>query len=294
MSRSRFGKGDVTGQVVVVTGGARGVGKELARELTTRGARVALLGLEPAELAAVAAELPGSRAYDVDVTDGAALTAAAAAVVADFGRVDVVVANAGIASAGPLLLADPGSYEKCIEVNLLGSIRTVRAFLPALVQSKGYVLQIASLAAMTHAPFMSAYCASKAGAEAFAHSLQGELRHHGVRVGVGYLAFTDTDMVRGVDARPGLSSMRQGLAGPFGRTYPLAPAVVRLADGIGRRSSHVYAQKWVRGVAGVRGLLPTVIPLGARGLEQAEAEIVAAGAAEVTRPVGAGGAANRV
>lgn len=288
----RFGAGDVNGQVVAITGAARGIGKELARELTSRGARVALLGLEPELLAAGATALPGARAYDVDVTDAAALADVARRVVADFGRVDVLVVNAGIAAAGPLLLADPASFDKTLEVNLFGSVRTARAFLPAIIQSNGYILQIASVAAMAHAPFMGAYCASKAGVEAFAHSLGAELRHHGVRVGVAYLAFTDTDMVRGVDERPGLRSMRAGLSGPFGRTYPLLPAVQRLADGIGRRSLHVYGQAWVRGVQTIRGLLPALVNVSSRGLADAEAEIAAADR-DVTTPVGAGGEANK-
>lgn len=282
----------LTGQVVVVTGAARGIGATLAQELARRGALVALLGLEPDVLAATAAAIPGARAYDVDVCDSAALKEVAGRVVADFGRVDVVVANAGIAASGPLLLADEASWDKTVEVNLLGSVRTIRAFLPALIASQGYVLQISSLSALTPAPFMTAYTASKAGVEAFAHALRAELKHHRVRVGVGYLAFTDTDLVRGVDSKAGLSTMRAGLQGPFGKTYPLAPAVVRLAEGIERRSPHVYAQKWLRVMQYVRGAVPSVITVGARGLKEAEAEIVAAGAESVTRPVGAGGEAN--
>jgi short-subunit dehydrogenase len=113
-----------------------------------------------------------------------------------------VVANAGVAAGGTLLLADPASYDRVVEVNLLGSIRTVRAFLPALVASRGYVLQVASLAAMVPAPPMSAYCASKSGVEAFAHALRGEVAHHGVEVGIACLSRTHTDMVRGADTRP--------------------------------------------------------------------------------------------
>lgn len=282
------------GQVVVITGAARGIGAELARELAKRGARLALLGLEPTELAKTAASIPGARAYDVDVCDSAGLKAVAAQVVKDFGKVDVVVANAGIAASGPLLIADEASWDKTVEVNLFGSVRTIRAFLPALVDSHGYVLQIASLSAITPAPFMTAYTASKAGVEAFAHALRAELKHHRVRVGVGYLAFTDTDLVRGVDAKAGLSTMRAGLKGPFGKTYPLAPAVLRVADGIERRSPHVYAQRWVRVMQYVRGAVPSVVTVGAKGLKEAEAEIVAAGADQVTRPVGAGGEANHL
>lgn len=132
----------MAGQVVVVTGAARGVGAALARQLTARGAWVALLGLEPVELEAVSRDCPGSAAFGVDVTDAAALAATAERIPARFGRVDVVVANAGIAAGGPLLLADPAAYDRVLEVNVMGSVRTVRAFLPELVRSRGYVLQV--------------------------------------------------------------------------------------------------------------------------------------------------------
>ena len=263
----------IAGHVVVVTGAARGIGAELARVLTARGARVALLGLEPVELAAVSAGLPGSRRYEVDVTDGAALERVAARVLADFGRVDAVVANAGIGEGGPLLLTDPTAYDRVIEVNLLGSVRTVRAFLPAIVASRGYVLQIASLAAMAPAPMMSAYCASKSGVEAFAHALRGELRHHGVDVGVAYLSWTDTDMVRNADREAGLAEVRARLPWVLGRTYPLAPSVRRLADGLVARRPHVYGQGWVRLVQGLRGVLPALVALGAPGMAAAEEQV---------------------
>lgn len=284
---------DVAGKVVVVTGAARGVGASLARQLTAKGAVVALLGLEGEELARVSASCPGSAAYDVDVTDSAALDDVAHRVVERFGRVDVVVANAGIAVGGPLILSDPASYDRVVEVNLLGSVRTVRAFLPAVIAAKGYVLQVASVAAILPAPLMSAYCASKSGVEAFAHCLRGELRHHGVDVGVAYLSWTDTDMVRGADERPGLGEMRAALPGVFGRTFPLEPSVARIVRGIERRRPHVYAQAWLRALPAVRGLLPTLAAHtpALRELPAYERAIAAAGT-DVTLPVGAGGQAD--
>jgi len=84
-------------------------------------------------------------------------------------------------------------------VNLLGSAATARAFLPALAASKGYYLQVASLAAMAPAPLMAAYCASKAGVESFAQALRAEVAHQGIGVGVAYLSWTDTDLVRAAD-----------------------------------------------------------------------------------------------
>lgn len=280
----------MAGQVVVVTGAARGVGAALARQLTARGARVALLGLEPVELEAVSRDCPGSAAFEVDVTDAAALAATAERVLARFGRVDVVVANAGIAAGGPLLLADPAAYDRVLEVNVMGSVRTVRAFLPELVRSRGYVLQVASLAALLPVPMMSAYCASKSAVEAFAHCLRAELAHHGVRVGVAYLSWTDTDMVRGADALPGLGRMRAELPWVFGRTYPLEPAVERMATGIERRNTHVYAQAWLRAVPLLRGLAPALVMRSVRGLADHERTIRAAGAG-ATAAVGAGGRA---
>lgn len=282
----------LAGQVVVVTGAARGVGASLARQLSSRGAQLALLGLEAQQLAEVSARCPGSATWEVDVTDAVALDAVAAQVVERFGRVDVVVANAGIAAGGPLLLADPVTYDRVIEVNLLGSVRTVRAFLPHLVDSRGYVLQVASLAALAPAPMMSAYCASKSGVEAFAHSLRGEVAHHGVRVGVAYLTWTDTDMVRGADERAGLGDMRARLPWLLGRTYPLEPAVAELVGGIERRSAHVYAQRWVRLVPWLRGALPSVLGRPpARDMRRVE-DAVRQDRAGLTAAVGAGGAAD--
>ena len=284
---------ELTGKVVVVTGAARGIGAELSRQLTAAGARVALLGLEPTELALVSDACPGSAWWHVDVTDGAALEVVATAVAARLGPADVVIANAGIAAGGPLLLADPVTYDRVIEVNLLGSIRTVRAFLPQLVEQRGYVLQIASVAALVPAPMMSAYCASKSGVEAFAHALRSEVRHHGVAVGVGYLSWTDTDMVRGADERPGLQGMRNRLPGVLGRSNPLEPAVARLVEGITGRRAHVFAQPWVRVLSWTRAVWPSVTALApsrdARSFEQA----VRTAGAQATLPVGRGGAADQ-
>ncbi|MFC4033732.1 SDR family oxidoreductase [Streptomyces polygonati] len=282
------------GQVVVVTGAARGVGAALAGELAARGARLALVGLEPDELKNVAEALGRDAAHwTADVTDRVRMAAVAEEVVAHFGRVDVVVANAGVAMGGPFLDSDPDAFDRVIQVNLLGSIATARAFLPALIASRGYLLQIASLAALTPSPMMAAYCASKSGVEAFAHSLRAEVGYLGVKVGVGYLSWTDTDMVRGADEDEALREMRAKLPGPAGRTYPLGPAVERIAAGIVRRSPHVYAQWWLRGMQPVRGLLPSVIggALGQREMRRAQPAL--ARRAGVRRGlVGSGGAAD--
>ncbi|MET9290492.1 SDR family oxidoreductase [Streptomyces sp. NPDC003077] len=251
---------NLAGQVVVVTGAARGVGELLARKLSARGARLALVGLEPDGLKRVAAGLHGeAHHWHADVTDHEAMGQVAGEVRDRLGKVDVVVANAGVATGGPFADSDPVAWRRVIEVNLIGGAVTGRAFLPFLTESRGYFLQIASLAAITPAPMMTAYCASKSGVEAFTHSLRAEVGHKGVRVGVGYLSWTDTDMVRGADQDAVMRELRQRLPWPSNKTYPLGPAVDRIVEGIERRSAHVYGQWWLRGMQAVRGYLPSVI-----------------------------------
>ncbi|MGW1883342.1 SDR family oxidoreductase [Streptomyces sp. NPDC001970] len=278
------------GQVAVVTGAARGIGELLARKLSARGAKVALVGLEPEELKAVAGRLhTDCDHWHADVTDHEAMARVAQEVKERFGKVDIVVANAGVAAGGPFAESDPQAWRRVVEVNLVGGAVTARAFLPVLMESRGYFLQIASLAAITPAPMMTAYCASKSGAEAFAHSLRAEVAYRGVKVGVGYLSWTDTDMVRGADQDSVMRELRQRLPWPANRTYPLGPAVDRIVAGIERRSAHVYAQWWLRGMQSVRGYLPSLIAtVGQREMRRFEPRL--SGVSKGL--VGAGGAAD--
>jgi NAD(P)-dependent dehydrogenase (short-subunit alcohol dehydrogenase family) len=267
---------DLADKVAVVTGAARGV----------------LLGLEPEQLASVSASCgPQSRWWQVDVTDERALADVAAKVRDVYERIDIVVANAGIAVGGPFLNTEALSFTRVIEVNLLGSVATARVFLPALMESKGYLLQVASLAALTPAPMMAAYCASKSGVEGFAHSVRSEVAHHGVGVGVAYLTWTDTDMVRGADKNPALQEMRAHLPFPAGRTYPLEPAVDAIVRGITRRATHVYGQRWLPPMQLLRGLVPSIIARFAyRDMPEIESRWLNSGAK--AEPVGPGGAAD--
>jgi NAD(P)-dependent dehydrogenase (short-subunit alcohol dehydrogenase family) len=249
----------VTGQVVLITGAARGIGAATARELRARGARISLVGLEPALLHALAEELgPDAVAFEADVTDAAALEAAIAGTVARFGGIDVVIANAGVAPVGTVATLDSAAWERTIEVNLLGVYRTIRAALPHVIERQGYVLPIASLAAAMHLPMMSAYAASKAGVEAFADALRIEMAPRGVAVGCAYFSFIDTDMVR--EARSHPSTQASGL---IGGVAPLADAVTAIADGVEHRARRVYAPRWVGPLLWARGVANPLTGLGA-------------------------------
>jgi NAD(P)-dependent dehydrogenase (short-subunit alcohol dehydrogenase family) len=259
-----------SGRTVLITGAARGIGAEAARQLRARGANLALAGLEPELLEQRAAELGGDTAwFECDVCDPDALDAAVAGAVERFGGIDVVIANAGVAPHGTVASIDPAAFEKTIEVNLLGVWRTVRAALPHVVERRGYVLPIASLAAALHTPLMAAYTASKAGVEAFADALRGEVAHTGTAVGCAYFSFIDTDMVRrGLD-RPSAMLGTERLGERFTRRATVQTAGAAIARGVERRSRHVVAPRWVLPALYARTLLQPLAEANSRrsGLE---------------------------
>jgi len=236
----------VAGRVVLVTGAARGIGLDAVQRLHARGANVALVGLEPELLEQRASEL-GERAawFECDVTHQDTLQAAVDGTVARFGGLDVVIANAGVAPVGTVLTIDPADFERTIEVNLLGVWRTIRAALPHVVQRRGYVLPIASLAAAVHAPLMAPYTASKAAVEAFADSLRAELAPTGTKVGCAYFGFIDTDMVRDALAHPSTTAMLGLLPSFVRRPVPVDRAVDAIERGIRGRRARVWAPRYV-------------------------------------------------
>jgi NAD(P)-dependent dehydrogenase (short-subunit alcohol dehydrogenase family) len=287
---------DLTGRTVLITGAGRGIGAEVSRRLAARGARLALLDIDAAALGPVAADCPGSATFTADVTDPEALQEAVDAVVAHFGGIDVVMANAGIAAVGMVRSIDPAAFERTIEINLLGVWRTVRACLPHVIERQGYVLPVASLAAIAHAPGMAAYAASKAGVEAFADSLRVEVAHLGVAVGCAYFSWIDTPMVRGTDENPVGGRLRGKLKGPLAKTYPVADAAEAVVQGVERRASHVMAPGWLRVLKLLRGIVQPVSDLQTRRFAPeadrlAQAEVDRHGARAASRPVGEGGAA---
>ena len=290
---------DLRGRTVFITGAARGIGAESARRLASRGANVALVGLEPEELERGARQCgSNAEAFECDVTDWDALERAVEGTVERFGGIDVVVANAGVAPVGMTRSIDPAAFERTLEINLFGVWRTVRSCLPHVIERQGYVLVTASLAAALHAPGMSAYAASKAGAEAFADSLRVEVKHLGVDVGVGYFAFIDTDLVRAADAHPGMGTLRKEMPWPIGKTYPLSTVGEAIATGIEERRRWVVVPSWVRAMLVLRtAIAPLVDKVSFERAAEADGlfakDVENRGVETASAPVGAGGEAAR-
>lgn len=254
----------LAGKVVLVTGAARGIGEHTARLAAARGARLALVGLEPDRLAALAAELgPGHVWFPADVTDQAELAAAVDGTVAALGGIDAVVANAGVANRGTIAVGDVEALVRTVEVNLVGVMRTAAATVPALTARRGYLLIVSSAAAFAALPGMAAYCASKAGVEHFGTAIRLELAHRGVAVGTAHPSWVDTDLVR--EARADLPAFEAALAKlpwPMRRTTTVQECAAAFVRAIERRQRRVYVPRAVGAVQAVRSVL--VSPLADR------------------------------
>jgi NAD(P)-dependent dehydrogenase (short-subunit alcohol dehydrogenase family) len=273
------------GKVVLITGAARGIGAGTARVVAGRGARVALVGLEPERLEALTAELgEGHVWYEADVTDPDSIEAAVAASAEELGGIDVVMANAGIASYGTVQGTDPDAWVRTIDVNLNGAFRTVRAALPHVIDRKGYVLVVASQASFAPLAGMSAYAASKAGAESLASALSVEVGRLGVAVGSVHPSWIDTDMVRAAEHDLGVfRELRSRLPWPMGKTTSVAACAEAIADGIERRAPRIYVPRasaisyWVRSLIQSRAGLRLLRRQADDVLPRMEAEIAALG-----------------
>ncbi|HEU4976429.1 MAG TPA: SDR family oxidoreductase [Baekduia sp.] len=263
------------GQVVLITGGARGVGAETARRLVRRGAKVVLVDLDVEPLRALVAELGDANATSVvgDVCSLDEMEAAVAHGVERFGGIDVVMANAGIASYGSVLEVDPAAFRRVVDVNLNGVFHTVRAALPQVIERRGYVLVVSSLAAYAAAPGLVAYNASKAGAEHFANALRPEVAYRGVKVGSAHMSWIDTPLVQ--DAKKDLSAfqkMLKTLPGPLGSTTSVEACADAFVAGIERRATRISVPRWVNAIRWLKPALST--RLGERETRRHAAEIV--------------------
>lgn len=178
---------DLRGRVVVIAGGSRGLGLVLARRFAREGAKLALLARDPAELDRAAEEL---RAEEVevlpvpcDVREKKQVDEAVARVMARFGRVDVLVNNAGVIQVGPLEHMTLEDFDTAVGVHMYGPLHTTLAVLPHMrARGGGRIVNISSFGGKVAVPHLLPYCASKFGLVGLSDGLRVELRRHGIYV----------------------------------------------------------------------------------------------------------------
>lgn len=174
-------------KVVLITGASSGIGAASARALAKEGAHVALFARRQSALTELAAEIGGAKAIAVagDVTSSLDLGRALEATIDRFGRIDAVFVNAGVFIQGSLADGDSDEWQKLIDVNVMGVLRTVRAVLPTFIeQQSGHILLNASISGRAVYPGSAVYGASKSFVCAIAKGLRKEVHEHGVNVGV--------------------------------------------------------------------------------------------------------------
>lgn len=249
---------DLNGKVALVTGAARGIGFETARQMHLRGASVAVLDLD-AEEAREAAERIGPRAIGLggDVTDQSALMNAVAQIVEELGGLDVAVANAGIAQKqfATVRGISGEEWERVFEVDMLGVWRTVRAALPQIVEREGQMIVVSSVYAFANGFGNTPYAAAKSAVESLGRALRVELRPHGASAGVAYFGWVDTKLVQ--DSFEQEDSDRIKELSPEWLLKRITPeeAGAGLVRGIEERAPRIFVPKWWRYVSAFRGLI---------------------------------------
>jgi NAD(P)-dependent dehydrogenase (short-subunit alcohol dehydrogenase family) len=254
----RMDRYDLNGKVALVTGAARGIGFETARQMHMRGASVAVLDLDPQQ-ARDAAERIGPRAIGLggDVTDQSALMNAVAQIVEEFGGLDVAVANAGIAQKqfATVRGISGEEWERVFEVDMLGVWRTVRAALPQIVERKGQMIVVSSVYAFANGFGNSPYAVAKAGVESLGRTLRVELKPHGASASVAYFGWVDTKLVQ--DAFAQETAPRVEKLSPKWLMKRISPeeAGAGLVRGIEEQAPRIFVPKWWRYVSALRGLI---------------------------------------
>lgn len=190
---------DLDGKIALVTGGADGIGRETVHQLARTGTRVAVVDRDEAAAKEIVADLGDDRALAIgcDVTDRGGMRDAVARVVERFGRLDVVVANAGITPPpGTVRTLDPAEFDKVIAVNLTGVLNTVQPAIEPLIDTGGHIVVVSSCAAFCPPLGGAAYMVSKAAVEQLGRALSLELAPHRVTVTTSYFGIVDTQLAR--------------------------------------------------------------------------------------------------
>lgn len=248
-------------KVIVITGSTGSLGRAAAQALRNKGAKLALLDLDLHKVEMQANELGDSRVaagWVADVCSLESLENAMANVKKHFGKIDVVIANAGVGTPDSLEHMDPRTFERTIDINLNGVFRTFRTALPYVKDTQGYLLAISSMAAFVHSPLNTHYTSSKAGVWALCDSLRLELKHLNIGVGSFHPTFFQTPMMDAVHANPAGKEVWKGNTGIW-KYVPIEEVVADLVNGIEKRQDIIIVPKTNTFIARAPGLLRNLV-----------------------------------
>jgi NAD(P)-dependent dehydrogenase (short-subunit alcohol dehydrogenase family) len=257
---------EIDDKVVLITGSAKGIGRDVARRLAPMGAKLALIDLDAEGVERAAAEVDGeAEPFVADVSDRDSIAAAIDAARKRFGGIDVAVASAGISGTPqPSTLVSDEEFERVIRINLLGVWWTLSGVMPDVIERRGYLLPIASLAAAVPTPLIAAYGASKAGVHSIGRTLRFELAHTGAKAGVAYFAEIDTDMTRVAHKVPIIERSLKSIPEPLHRVQPVEVASKAIVRGIEKRSRRICVPRWVNWTVSWNGLGGPIEAIAAR------------------------------
>ncbi|MGK8488613.1 short-chain dehydrogenase/reductase [Nocardia asiatica] len=252
----------VAGRVALITGAGRGIGRELAAVLHERRASVVLVDVDENAVAEAAAAL-GDRALAIaaDVADRAAMRAAVERAADHFGRLDVVVANAGVVPRpATVRTLDGRDFDRVMDINLTGVFNTVRPALDRVVAAEGHVVVVSSCAAFAPGMAGAPYMISKAAVEQLGRALRVELSPFGATAGIAYFGIVDTRMTHDTLDHDDLGRELDGLLPwPLNVRISAAHAARTIADGIERRAARTIAPAGWEPYALLRGAINVVL-----------------------------------
>ncbi|MGK8523959.1 SDR family oxidoreductase [Nocardia asteroides] len=252
----------VEGRAALITGAGRGIGYELATVLHERGGSVVLVDVDPDTVEEAAAAL-GDRALALaaDVTDRSAMRAVVDRAAGHFGRLDVVVANAGVVPRpATVRTLDGRDFDRVMDVNLTGVFNTVRPALDHVVATEGHVVVVSSCAAFAPGMAGAPYMISKAAVEQLGRALRVELAPFGASAGIAYFGIVDTRMTHDTLDHDELGrELDDLLPWPLNVRISAAHAARTVADGIERRAARTIAPAGWEPYALLRGAINVVL-----------------------------------
>ncbi len=242
MTNGNTAVGELSGQVALVTGGSRGIGRAVAAELARAGARVALSARAAARAAAAAAELPGSghAGYAADVADAAAVEALVERVEAEQGPVAILVNNAGITEDGLLVRLSEEAWDRVLDTNLKGAFHMIRAVARGMMRRRsGRIVNITSVVGLVGNKGQANYAASKAGLLGLTKSVARELASRGILCNAVAPGYIETEMTAGLGEQAKEALAAQIAVGRLGTPDDVA-GVVRFL--VGPAGSYITGQ----------------------------------------------------